>query len=193
MPLRRTAPPAGGLQPSAPALASQRDAAFPPAAPLTVQRNVVPPRLATPRGTAPANQPDAAPPAFPVQRDIAPPQGAPVPTVQRHLAAAPVNQPDAARSPLTIQRDGGAPAADPPTTGTGSGSRGEPPPGYSESGPGGGLPGYVAVPAGGFDPRALTDFQLDELTHRLTGRITRLLRTELRLDRERIGRLRDPR
>ncbi|MFF3740735.1 hypothetical protein [Streptomyces sp. NPDC002566] len=44
-----------------------------------------------------------------------------------------------------------------------------------------------------FDPRALTDFQLDELTHRLTGRITRLLRTELRLDRERIGRLRDPR
>ncbi|OQD52341.1 hypothetical protein BM536_035845, partial [Streptomyces phaeoluteigriseus] len=42
-------------------------------------------------------------------------------------------------------------------------------------------------------PRALTDFQLDELTHRLTGRITRLLRTELRLDRERIGRLRDPR
>jgi hypothetical protein len=45
----------------------------------------------------------------------------------------------------------------------------------------------------GFDPRDLTDFQLDELTHRLTGRITRLLRTELRLDRERIGRLRDPR
>ncbi|GGQ73430.1 hypothetical protein Saso_39090 [Streptomyces asoensis] len=45
----------------------------------------------------------------------------------------------------------------------------------------------------GFDPRTLTDFQLDELTHRLTGRITRLLRTELRLDRERIGRLRDPR
>ncbi|MFC4650981.1 extensin, partial [Streptomyces mangrovi] len=44
-----------------------------------------------------------------------------------------------------------------------------------------------------FDPRSLTDFQLDELTHRLTGRITRLLRTELRLDRERIGRLRDPR
>ncbi|MEV5905362.1 hypothetical protein AB0L81_36535, partial [Streptomyces sp. NPDC052127] len=50
-----------------------------------------------------------------------------------------------------------------------------------------------AHPRPGFDPRALTDFQLDELTHRLTGRITRLLRTELRLDRERIGRLRDPR
>ncbi|KUN75906.1 hypothetical protein AQJ64_40220 [Streptomyces griseoruber] len=50
-----------------------------------------------------------------------------------------------------------------------------------------------ASPPPAFDPRALTDFQLDELTHRLTGRITRLLRTELRLDRERIGRLRDPR
>ncbi|MCF3137467.1 hypothetical protein IPZ69_45565 [Streptomyces olivochromogenes] len=56
-----------------------------------------------------------------------------------------------------------------------------------------GPPAYTEVPRGAFDPRALTDFQLDELTHRLTGRITRLLRTELRLDRERIGRLRDPR
>ncbi|MFH9824160.1 extensin [Streptomyces bobili] len=64
------------------------------------------------------------------------------------------------------------------------------PPPYSESPP---PPAYSEVPQGGFDPRALTDFQLDELTHRLTGRITRLLRTELRLDRERVGRLRDPR
>ncbi|MFI1172625.1 hypothetical protein [Streptomyces melanogenes] len=55
------------------------------------------------------------------------------------------------------------------------------------------LPGYTAVPAGGFDPRALTEFQLDELVHRIIGRITRLVRTELRMDRERIGRLRDPR
>ncbi|WP_406346137.1 extensin [Streptomyces sp. NBC_00648] len=54
-------------------------------------------------------------------------------------------------------------------------------------------PAYTAVPAGGFDPRELTDFQLDELVHRIIGRITRLIRTELRLDRERIGRLRDPR
>ncbi|KAA0943229.1 hypothetical protein [Streptomyces apricus] len=54
-------------------------------------------------------------------------------------------------------------------------------------------PGYTAVAEGQFDPRSLTDFQLDELTHRLIGRITRLIRTELRLDRERIGRLRDPR
>ncbi|WP_158288241.1 hypothetical protein [Streptomyces sp. ICBB 8177] len=50
------------------------------------------------------------------------------------------------------------------------------------------------MPAGeGFDARALSDGQIDELTHRLVGPLTRLLRTELRLDRERIGRLRDPR
>ncbi|MGC0383469.1 hypothetical protein RKD33_003686 [Streptomyces sp. SAI-129] len=54
-------------------------------------------------------------------------------------------------------------------------------------------PGYTAVPEGGFDPRQLTDFQLDELVHRIIGRVTRLVRTELRMDRERIGRLRDPR
>ncbi|MEU2878640.1 MULTISPECIES: hypothetical protein [Streptomyces] len=39
----------------------------------------------------------------------------------------------------------------------------------------------------------MTDFQLDELVHRIIGRVTRLIRTELRLDRERIGKLRDPR
>ncbi|WP_427919397.1 extensin [Streptomyces sp. cg40] len=54
-------------------------------------------------------------------------------------------------------------------------------------------PAYEAIPAGQFDPRELTDFQLDELVHRIIGRITRLIRTELRLDRERIGKLRDPR
>jgi hypothetical protein len=54
-------------------------------------------------------------------------------------------------------------------------------------------PEYTAVAAGGFDPRDLTDFQLDELVHRIIGRITRLIRTELRMDRERIGKLRDPR
>ncbi|MDX2912846.1 hypothetical protein [Streptomyces griseiscabiei] len=59
-------------------------------------------------------------------------------------------------------------------------------------------PAYSAVdenaaPGAQLDPRALTDFQLDELTHKLIGRITRLVRTELRMDRERIGKLRDPR
>ncbi|MCG8966860.1 extensin [Streptomyces sp. CL12-4] len=83
----------------------------------------------------------------------------------------------------------------------------EPPPSYSAAtappggrppsappGPAAGPPpAYTAVPEGGFDPRELTDFQLDELVHRIIGRVTRLVRTELRMDRERIGRLRDPR
>ncbi|MEY6569792.1 extensin, partial [Streptomyces sp. PGLac3x] len=85
----------------------------------------------------------------------------------------------------------------------------EPPPAYSASAPGapppytpGGSgspaagedpPADRAGAAGGMDPRELTDFQLDELVHRIIGRVTRLVRTELRMDRERIGRLRDPR
>ncbi|MEU0277757.1 hypothetical protein ACIOGX_23015 [Streptomyces sp. NPDC088147] len=44
-----------------------------------------------------------------------------------------------------------------------------------------------------FTPRDLAEDQLAELVHRLIGPMTRLLRTELRLDRERIGKLRDPR
>ncbi|WP_327114178.1 hypothetical protein OG206_09360 [Streptomyces sp. NBC_01341] len=44
-----------------------------------------------------------------------------------------------------------------------------------------------------FAPRELKEDQVAELVHRLIGPMTRLLRTELRLDRERIGRLRDPR
>ncbi|WP_282090718.1 hypothetical protein [Streptomyces tendae] len=74
---------------------------------------------------------------------------------------------------------------------------GDPPPSYEASGgarpPEDPPPAYTAVPEGGFDPRELTDFQLDELVHRIIGRVTRLVRTELRMDRERIGRLRDPR
>ncbi|MEU9607186.1 hypothetical protein [Streptomyces sp. NPDC048057] len=52
-------------------------------------------------------------------------------------------------------------------------------------------PEYTEVPAHTCDPRQLTDFQLDELVHRIIGRVTRLVRTELRMDRERVGRLRD--
>ncbi|MFF4243639.1 hypothetical protein ACFYY2_04085 [Streptomyces sp. NPDC001822] len=44
-----------------------------------------------------------------------------------------------------------------------------------------------------FAPRELKEDQVAELVHRLIEPMTRLLRTELRLDRERIGRLRDPR
>jgi hypothetical protein len=44
-----------------------------------------------------------------------------------------------------------------------------------------------------FDAQKLTQRQLDGLIHRVFGPLTRLLRTEFRLDRERIGRLRDAR
>ncbi|MFF4400598.1 hypothetical protein [Streptomyces sp. NPDC001480] len=90
----------------------------------------------------------------------------PTPPVTRRTATAPP-------PPYTAQA-----AAPPPYTP----SPGEPPP-----------PEYAAIAPGAFDPRELTDFQLDELVHRIIGRITRLIRTELRLDRERIGKLRDPR
>ncbi|MBU6535550.1 hypothetical protein HZS56_31370, partial [Streptomyces sp. A108] len=89
-------------------------------------------------------------------------------------------------------------SSSPPQTPAGPPPPHEPPPPYSGSGTasqGGGdaPPEYTAVPAGGLDPRELTEFQLDQLVHRIIGRVTRLVRTELRMDRERIGRLRDPR
>ncbi|MFF5145429.1 extensin [Streptomyces sp. NPDC013157] len=70
---------------------------------------------------------------------------------------------------------------------------GPPPPGYSASASAADdpPPGYTAVEAGGFDPRALTEFQVDALVHRIIDRITRHVRTELRRDRERVGKLRD--
>ncbi|MFJ8160196.1 hypothetical protein ACIRBY_04610 [Streptomyces sp. NPDC096136] len=82
------------------------------------------------------------------------------------------------------------PAAHAGSPGTPSGGRPAPGAAVSPQDP---PPEYTAVPAGAFDPRELTEFQLDELVHRIIDRVTRLVRTELRMDRERIGRLRDPR
>ncbi|QMU66826.1 hypothetical protein [Streptacidiphilus sp. P02-A3a] len=42
------------------------------------------------------------------------------------------------------------------------------------------------------DPVPAAEPPLDDLAKRLIGPLSRLLRAELRLDRERIGRLRDP-
>ncbi|SEG83670.1 hypothetical protein SAMN05216223_114126 [Actinacidiphila yanglinensis] len=78
-------------------------------------------------------------------------------------------------------RSGGGRAAAPPPAN-------DAPPPYSLHDPRSGPPA-----GGAFDARTLSDGQVDELTHRLIGPLTRLLRTELRLDRERIGRLRDSR
>ncbi|MFH9550793.1 hypothetical protein [Streptomyces sp. NPDC017435] len=107
----------------------------------------------------------------------------PVPT-----AAAPPPAPPAPRTPV-VQRVAGPPPVPPQAPRAAAGTPSGPPPDVDRGAAGAGR--EQSHP--GFDPRALTDFQLDELTHRLTGRITRLLRTELRLDRERVGRLRDPR
>ncbi|MGW0464746.1 hypothetical protein ACWDX6_05620 [Streptomyces sp. NPDC003027] len=99
-------------------------------------------------------------------------------------APAPPSFPPTAAAPPSVQR---TPHTEPPppysppspsTPTTPIPTTGEPPPAYTPV---------------DFDARALTGAQVDELTHRLIGPLTRLLRTELRLDRERIGRLRDPR
>ncbi|MEW1641084.1 extensin [Streptomyces sp. NPDC091219] len=137
------------------------------------------------------------------------PSTSPLPTVQRNPAPAtnpaPLNHslPTFAKAPaVSAPSTVVAPAthrstSPPPYTPPTSTPPPDPPPPYSPptaSAPGTPPPpGYEAVPAGQFDPRDLTDFQLDELVHRIIGRITRLIRTELRLDRERIGKLRDPR
>ncbi|MFI1108224.1 hypothetical protein ACH4TU_09735 [Streptomyces physcomitrii] len=101
--------------------------------------------------------------------------------------------PEQTRAPAPHEQASHTPAQTTRTRDAEGGSRGDGGGGGGSGADGDDPPSYTAVPDGGFDPRALTDFQLDELTHRLTGRITRLLRTELRQDRERVGRLRDPR
>lgn len=112
-------------------------------------------------------------------------------TVAGHIAAPPGQ---------TVRRTaaGGAEPPPPYTPSTASASYAPPPHGRPTASstpppPPPPPPEYTEVSEGAFDPRTLTDFQLDELAHRLIGRITRLIRTELRLDRERIGKLRDPR
>ncbi|MFF0063832.1 hypothetical protein ACFYRC_20220 [Streptomyces sp. NPDC005279] len=137
----------------------------------------------------------APPVALPVQRAPA------TPPVESRLPAPPAppraSAPRPAEprpAPVTVQRTGHG--GDTPAGGSPP-PAGSPPPGDPPSGAhrpnstrresGTGTAGAV------FDARHLTDGQVDELTHRLIGPLTRLLRTELRLDRERIGKLRDPR
>jgi hypothetical protein len=113
--------------------------------------------------------------ALPVQRAPATPS-APARPAAPALVPAPVSErrraaPQAA--PVTVARR----------------SSGGPHP-QSESAPDP-VPVPVLTTSPGFDARALSDGQVDELTHRLIGPLARLLRTELRLDRERTGRLRD--
>ncbi|MDT0616304.1 hypothetical protein RM812_40130, partial [Streptomyces sp. DSM 40712] len=161
-----------------------------PVAPLTPPPPT-PPRPLHPvhTPTAPAQSPADTTSAPPVQRAFGRTTGA--------LAAAAASTVASTLSRLRPHSSGHTPADPPPPPYS------PPPPGNPPPHPGGHTtpppaeddrpPAYTAVPAGGFDPRELTDFQLDELVHRIIGRVTRLVRTELRMDRERIGRLRDPR
>ncbi|MDC2951922.1 hypothetical protein PO613_33910, partial [Streptomyces heilongjiangensis] len=162
--------------PALPLPAASRPGAL-PAQPV-VQRSPLRPHAPTsspPHAPTPPRAPThAAQPATPAPKPTPLQRNAPHPTPAHTTSAvSPVTAHRTARTTTT----GAAPAA---ATGTSAGDADAP-------------PEYVAVPKGQFDPRTLSDFQLDELTHRLIGRITRLVRTELRLDRERIGRLRDPR
>ncbi|MGI5519182.1 hypothetical protein [Streptomyces sp. CA-106131] len=183
VPLRRTASGADTrpvVHPGhAPAAPQHTDTA--PTGPLST----APAGPAVQRRPRPATAPTAAPlgPAAPVAAPAASPASvSPLPVPP----SPPVAQESVVQRSRDIRTAAAPPPGGPPPAHTPPGS---PPPHTGGAPP----PAYAEVPQGGFDPRSLTDFQLDELTHRLTGRITRLLRTELRLDRERVGRLRDPR
>lgn len=120
-------------------------------------------------GTLPARM------VLPVQRASASPSAAP--PVPGFTAAA-------ARSAFTVQRND-APASAPARASTSTST--------SSSAASKDKDKEAKDEGTEFDARKLSDGQLDELTHRLISPLTRLLRAELRLDRERIGRLRDPR
>ncbi|MER5977723.1 extensin [Streptomyces sp. NPDC001857] len=151
-------------------------------APHTSALPVVQPRTTTqaPQQPAPPTQPTQ-----PAQRAEPPTPIPPALAAVQRVPAAHNPTPAAITPPLPTPNPTAAPAPAPAPRAKGSTK-----PAPTTSTPTTTPPNPTPTP---FDPRALTDFQLDELTHRLTGRITRLLRTELRLDRERIGRLRDPR
>ncbi|WP_328537637.1 hypothetical protein [Streptomyces sp. NBC_00344] len=189
-----------GVAEAFPALPVQR-AATPPVPDGAPPGNAAPvrPLSGTARQDAPVVTPRAAaaapPVALPVQRAPGTPSShAPAPPrlLKPATPAAPVV------SPVTVPAggtgSGGNSGAPPPYT-----ERAESPPPYSRRPPprnsNGGTRHVRSQdgPGAGFDARKLSDGQVDELTHRLIGPLTRLLRTELRMDRERIGRLRDPR
>ncbi|MFD6531936.1 extensin [Streptomyces sp. NPDC060184] len=190
-----------------------------PTAPTALQRSVAAPATAVPLrrpGTAPARSADggSAAAVAPLSAPAAPAGAAasPMPVVQRLWGR---HSKTAGNTPGHVARPGrsaiGSLAASAAATVAGHLTHSAPPdrpagppppytpagplPPYSQAGPPPPVlpPEYTEVTEGAFDPKALTDFQLDELTHLLIGRITRLIRTELRLDRERIGKLRDPR
>ncbi|MET9529858.1 hypothetical protein ABZY02_04700 [Streptomyces sp. NPDC006649] len=203
LPVQRSAAPQG--TPSAPAPVR-------PAAPAPLTARTTLPMPGAP--TAPDAAGRQAAPVVGLARSAAAPTPAALP-VQR----APGTPPSGSRPPLLVKPPRPAApqlsAVNVTAQGTpggggssgGHGGGGAPPPPYSER-PDNPPPYSVDPPnlnngprcdgstedtGSRFDARELSDGQVDELTHRLMGPITRLLRTELRMDRERIGKLRDPR
>ncbi|AXG77564.1 extensin [Streptomyces paludis] len=144
-----------------------------------------------PAGPAPAV-------ALPVQRAPATPAATPAATsaqAQRQTqmqaqrkAPAPASLSTPLRgTSVAVQRKGGG-------GGGARGSGGSAPPPVADFSSGGGSSGPPPPSVTSqFKPRELQEDQMAELVHRLVGPLTRLLRTELRLDRERVGKLRDPR
>ncbi len=141
-----------------------------------------------PQATAPLSPVRTAPTAeLPVQRVPATPA-----TTSLAKFVSPQRTAEARVTAVTAHRDGEGGENKSGGGGGGSHPPSDPPPAYSP------FDTRTSSPAGdesgaGFDARTLSDGQVDELTHRLIGPLSRLLRTELRMDRERIGRLRDSR
>ena len=185
--------PLGGVADAFPAV--QRATAAPAVTPTPLTGGpVVPPAPVRTAEAAPAADavrlapsPAAPPVALPVQRAPATPS---VPSRLRKLVS-PQRPAEPRATAVTVGRTGpgGGNGGRPPGPLRRAATDGGPPPSGARD-PLGGPPGGTGGGAA-FDARALSDGQVDELTHRLIGPLTRLLRTELRLDRERIGRLRD--
>ncbi|WP_189785771.1 extensin [Streptomyces capitiformicae] len=152
----------------------------PTAAPHAVQR------IAAAKPTQPQNPPSTPSPVTKVAHRRLPNTPKPPPTTPQAPPVTPASA--SAPTPTPIQR-APAPPLRPAPTPTPKG----PTPTPTTPTPTTTTTTTTPPPDPQFDPRSLTDFQLDELTHKLIGRVTRLVRTELRLDRERIGKLRDPR
>jgi hypothetical protein len=194
---RTTPAPLPGSPPALPHPPPSRPSALP--TPPVIQRSPLRPR--TPPPSQAQSQPQSPNPPNPPNPPTNGPQPAtpapkPTPLQRNPLHPTPAHTTTAV-SPVTAHRTPPGPTAQTQTAAAAAAATTATAKAATPTNPSAGTsdapPEYVAIPKGQFDPRALSDFQLDELTHRLIGRITRLVRTELRLDRERIGRLRDPR
>ncbi|MDX3302068.1 hypothetical protein PV373_08735 [Streptomyces sp. ME02-7008A] len=156
-------PPASGHTPRTPAAPAAPVASAPVARPFRSPVVSLAPARSVPAAALPVQRAPEAQAARPSQPPIAPPP--PVRTPAPAPAPARVTSPPRATSVAVQRSSSGSSAADKPA------------------------PSVTSQ----LKPRDLKEDQVAELVHRLIGPMTRMLRAELRLDRERIGKLRDPR